>query len=54
MDCYEYFVDRAKFDVLFEIEEYTGHVDTYVMAIDKARSINDPLILFRDSHGPSR
>lgn len=45
---------RIKEDVLFTIEEYTGHADMYIKPRDSATGPTDKLILMRDAHGPSR
>ena len=53
-ECFKYIAMRKARDVVFWIQEYSGHADTYLAIIEEAKGPTDKLVLFRDIHGPNR
>lgn len=51
--CFNYFVERTKYDVRFDIEGYSGHADAYVAAKTNPSGPLSETIDVRAAHGAS-
>jgi hypothetical protein len=54
LDCHATFALRAKRDIIWFIQEFTGYADLYILAEQPAESIKDEFILFHNPVGSDR
>jgi len=52
--CFQYFVERTKFDTRFDIEGYSGHADAYLSAKTLPSGPDTDTVDLRVAHGANR